>query len=92
MNSKLKRLTELQKLLPPTPCAHPRLFIQHNDETSREVERLRAEMETCVTCREKGAKMLAIVLTRANGRADIESSDGQCPTNPSPQSAVIGGS
>ena len=66
MNAKLKRLTELQKLLLPTPCAHAGVFIKHDAETARDVERIRAEMETCVTCREKGAKMLVIVLTHAH--------------------------
>jgi hypothetical protein len=69
MNSKLKRLEELEKLVPPPVCAHPDLLVQYDDPKSKqEVERIRAERENCPTCRQNG-KMLVIVLNFCPGPA-----------------------
>ncbi len=62
MNSKLKKLEELEKLIPEWPCGHPQFMMRYDEATAREVERITQEMESCPRCQKDGAKLLVIVL------------------------------
>ena len=60
MNSKLKKLEELEKLLPAKPCTHPGIIVQHEGESSEEVTKILQEMESCPRCQRSGAKLIVI--------------------------------
>jgi hypothetical protein len=78
MNSKLKRLADLEKLVPHPVCGHPDVVVQYDDPKSKqEVERIRAERENCATCRQNG-KMLVIVLNFHRPKsAETEQTSGE---------------
>ncbi len=64
--SSLGRLEKLEKKIPPKPCKHeknPGVVCVYDEASAREVERIRAVLESCLRCR-KEVKLMVFVLNR----------------------------
>ncbi len=71
--SSLKRLENLEKKIPRRPCKHeksPGVACVHDEASAREVERIKAVLESCPQCR-KEAKLMVFILNRAANHGDI---------------------
>lgn len=63
MNSKLKKLEELEKLLPRKACTHRFVVTRYYGDlnSQQEVERARAEIDNCVACRQDSGKVFLVI-------------------------------
>ena len=71
--SSLKRLENLEKKIPPKPCKHEKnsgVAFVHDEASAREVERIKAVLDSCLRCR-KEAKLMVFVLNRPGNHEDL---------------------
>jgi len=76
MNSKLKKLEELEKLLPARPCSHPRSLILDDPARAAEVERICREVESCRRCQRDGGKMFILDISARHRIQDRKETHG----------------